>query len=306
MQESLTLKEDIRQSLLGNGAVAVGFADVADVDPAFDRFFDNWLALQMNGALKYMENHREVRRNPHYILPGARSVISLAFPYFQPGKRDPSLPMISMYAFGRDYHKAIRSLISPSLRTLNAIPGAANRICIDSAPLPERYWAMKAGIGRLGRNGSIIIDGAGGYIFLAEILSTIHFPHDSPSTRRCIGCGRCLEVCPTKAISRDGVDARRCLSALTIETKGEWSLSQKNLMRSAPPTLFGCDRCQMCCPHNRGVPHTSIPDFQARDAVVNLSPDQLMSMTPRQFTDLFAGTPLMRTGLADMQRNSLR
>lgn len=300
-------KEQLRATILATGAVAVGFAEASDVSADFHGHFRRWLAKGMAGPLHYMNNHSEARTNPSYLLPGAATVISLAFPYFPARRRADDAPMVGMYAYGRDYHKTIRSLTKSLLAHLNARYGAENRLCVDSAPLPERYWALRAGIGRKGRNSTIIVEEAGSFVVLAEILTTLAVEPDAPSAQDCLGCGRCLRACPTGALTAEGLDASRCLSALTIEVKGEWDENQKRIMATEKgrATLFGCDRCQTCCPHNSGVIPTPIKDFLPRRAILDLRPEELIKMTEEEFAARFSGTPLMRGGLDSLRRNAL-
>lgn len=306
MRLSATEKKRLRERILSLGAVAAGFAAAREVSESFKQDFLEWQRKGMAGDLGYMQANTDLRFNPDKLLPGARTVISMAFSYNQPDLRDTSLPMLSKYAWGRDYHKTIRSLTKPLLNELKDRYGAENRLCVDSAPIPERYWAMRAGIGRRARNGSIIIDRAGSFVFLAEILTTLDIEPDSPSVKTCLDCGLCIRACPSGAITPHGIDASRCLAALTIEKSGAWDPAQKVIMRlpGADFTLFGCDRCQQCCPHNAGIPTTVIADFKPRPQIVRLTADDLQDMDEEEFLKRFAGTPLIRTGLAGLQRNA--
>lgn len=313
------MKDFIRSLPQLADACAIGFAAAERVDKTFDDFFSRWLADGKNGSLDYMANHRELRSNPQKLLPGAKTVIAIAFSYNQPVLRDKSLPMIARYAYGKDYHNVLRQILKKAVTELQQHFGGDYRICIDSAPIPERYWALRASIGRRGRNGCVIVDGAGSFIFLTEILTTLEIKPDEPTTRTCLDCGRCIRECPTGALTPDGLDASRCLSALTIERKGPWTDSERRIMAlpAARSTLFGCDRCQTVCPHNAAIPATPIdallPKRQTASSAdtkngldtLTLTSDDILHLSQDDFDNKFAGSPLRRPGLDALRRNAL-
>ncbi len=299
-------REDIRKSLLDTGAVAVGFAAAVPIDSAVAADYDNWITSGCNAGMDYLARHAPLRRDPTNVLEGAKTVISTAFSYNPSVRRSAHLPVIATYAYGDDYHDVLRRRLSPAITTLREALGGEWRICTDTAPLPERYWAMRAGIGRLGLNGSIIIDGYGSRIFLAEILTTVEIIPDVPSTRRCMECGVCLKTCPGKAIGRNcHIDARRCLSYLTIEHKGDFP-SDADVVHtpSGRHTLYGCDICIEVCPHNRNIPPTAIPEFALRPDIATLTAEQAVVMTQSQFSELFRGSAIKRARLVGLQRNA--
>lgn len=266
-----TVREELRDALLHTGAIAVGFAKAECVDADCMADYDAWLAEGCHASMEYLRTRRDLRSDPRMLLEGARTVISLAFPYLPPRLRDESLPHVARFAYGRDYHKVIPRLLRPVCRAIAEKYGATTRICVDSAPIMERYWALRAGVGRRGRNGTVIVDGYGSYIFLAEILTSLPLEPDEPTCELCADCGLCLRKCPAGALRPDGtVDAGRCLSYLSIESPKPLSERDRSLLK-ASRTLFGCDACQECCPHNRAVPCTSIEDFHPGDALLTLS-----------------------------------
>lgn len=250
------LREEIRQRLLGAGALAVGFAKAEPVTPEVMNTYERWLEQGRNAGMAYMNRYKEVRRNPRLLLEaGAESIISMAFSYSSTEQRNTNLPHIARYALLPDYHKWIRRLVAES----GACPllGSEHtdwRLCVDTAPIFERYWAFKAGIAVRGRNGAAIIPGVGAEILLAEIITTKKFEPDIPATESCLNCNACLRACPTGALQTDGtIDCDRCLSYLTIEHKGSWTdprhLAAAKSLKDHP-TLFGCDRCIEACPLN--------------------------------------------------------
>lgn len=291
-----------------SGCCAVGFAVAEPVDKDIVDKFDAWLDTGMNAGMDYMRNHREIRLDPRLLLDGARTVISLAFNYNPPRKRDESLPMIAAYAFGDDYHDAIRKRLAPVIEKLREEFGGEYRVCIDSAPIMERYWAMKAGIGVLGMNGSVIVGEAGSNVFLAEIVTTLAIEPDSPSADFCERCGKCIDACPTNSLRSDGIiDCRRCLNYLTIEHRGEWTENasvEAMATKEGRATLYGCDRCLSVCPHNLKAPATGIEEFQPRESVLKLTAEEVISMTQEDFSRTFKASPIKRAKLAGLRRNA--
>lgn len=309
-------KERLKASILATGAIAVGVAEAGEVDRSCLDHFDRWLDAGNAAGMDWLRNHRTLRRNPAALLDGARSVVSIAYPYAQPRRRHAALPQIAMYAYGKDYHKVIPKLLRPVCQSLQAATGAATRICVDSAPIPERYWAMKAGIGRLGDNGSIIIDGYGSFVFLCEIITTLPLPPDSPSTKECMHCGRCRTVCPGRAIScgsgAASIRPQRCLSYLTIEQRGELPTTGESAaaLDSAAGlnTLYGCDICQLACPYNADTdPSLTLPQFlPAGEAILSLSAADAKALDADGWDALTIGSAMRRARAEQLQRNAAR
>ncbi len=284
------------------GAAAVGFVAVGDVDADAQKQYDSWLEAGMQAGMGYMERNREVRNSPGLMLEGAQTMIITAFNYHTAER--PCLG-ISRYALGSDYHNALRRQLRPMMHRLNE-QGAESRLLIDSAPLRERYWAEKAGLGFIGRNSQLIIPGIGSYCFLATILTTAPLPagYKPPVVEDgCGDCRRCRDACPGKAItSTRSIDARRCISYLTIEApRAEGSDFQWPADVKQGSRLFGCDTCQDVCPYNSEASTKVIDRLMARPEVLGLTADELAAMTPEQFDGRFAGSPLRRAGLTHLQ-----
>ncbi len=301
-----TDREGIRRCLLETGAVAVGFARAEPISTAAAADYDSWIATGCHAGMDYLVRHAPLRLNPANVLEDVKTVISIAFNYNPPIRRSSKLPVIATYAYGDDYHDVLRRRLEPVVTLLRETLGGNWRICIDTAPLPERYWAMRSGIGRRGLNGSVIIDGYGSRIFLAEILTTTEISPDTPSERRCIECGACIRACPGKAIGQEcHIDTRHCLSYLTIEHKGDFPPDIDVLHTSAGQrTLYGCDICIEVCPHNHNVPTTTISEFTLRPAIATLTACQASAMTQPQFSETFRGSAIKRARLAGLQRNA--
>lgn len=296
-------REGLRAALFEAGAAAVGFASAGPVSEDENRRLRGWLAAGHHAGMAWMERHADLRRDLDNVLPGTRTVISLAFPYAPERERPSDLPYLSRYAYGTDYHEAIRSLLTAVLEQTGILSSC--RICIDSAPVSERFWAIRAGIGYRGDNGALIVPGIGPEVFLAEILTTIEFEPDSPSYAECLHCGVCLRACPTGALQADGtIDCRRCISYLTIEHRGPWTDPDAIAAMSTPAgrtSLFGCDRCITACPlrNDTSSPHTW---NQPLPAMLALTPSDIPARQS-EFKRRFAHTALLRPGLQNLLRN---
>ena len=254
-RDSGRLREEIRKKLLDAGAAAVGFAEASEAEDDVVKTYDGWIADGNHAGMDYMLNHREVRKDARLLLEGAKTIISMAFSYQSSAKRDSDLKNISEYALLPDYHKWIKKLIRKS--GIGELLGEENkdwRICVDTAPLFERYWAQKSGIAVRGLNGAAIVPGAGAKVFLAEIISTAKFESDIPLHGDCERCGACIKACPTGALTPQGIiDCNKCISYLTIEHRGEWTDPRHReamATEEGRASLFGCDRCISACPHN--------------------------------------------------------
>ncbi|MCM1029385.1 MAG: DUF1730 domain-containing protein [Pseudoflavonifractor sp.] len=287
--------------MASTGAAAWGVAKLSEVDPQADRLFHAWLDDGCGASMDWLARYPEMRRDPRLLLPGARSIIVAAFPYRPAGERPkPRLP-ISLYALGNDYHTALRDRLQPAADHL-----AQARICIDSAPLRERYWAVKAGLGAIGRNNLLIIPGLGSMNFLACILTTIEIETGNhpelPAGHLCRHCGApCRRACPTGAIRPDAtIDARRCIAYLTIEHRGPFPEAT-----DLHGHLFGCDDCALACPYNQlplpeGHP---IAELHPRPDTMTLSPESIATTSARAFARQFASSPLARARLDSLRRN---
>lgn len=290
------IKSRIRSALLEAGACAVGFATAGPVRAEVTGKFERWLGSGHHGALGYMERHGNLRRNPTGLLEGVKSVVSVAWPYLPARLRAESEPFVARYAYCADYHKVVRKLLKPLCRGWEREWGMAWRICVDSAPIAERYWAVESGVGYVGANGCLIVPGVGSWVFLSEILLSEALPADAPCKESCRGCGACVKACPTGALGIDGlVDCRLCVSALTVECPGG--------ARGEGATLAGCDRCQEVCPHNRGARPSQVEAFVPLESVLSLKGEEIERMGDEEFRKRFAGTSFWRMGAEGLKAN---
>lgn len=298
------------------GAVCAGVANARPISETEKNCYAKWLEAGRNATMHYLTNWAEIRFDPRRLLEGGRSIISLAFPYASGNG------IIASYAQGNDYHHVIRKKLKWAVNSIKGLIDGDFRICIDSAPVLERVWAERCGIGTRGRNGLIYIPGYGSRVFLAEIITTHefdfeglifnrHFPNrDIPREICPESCDMCGRTCPSKALQTDGtVDARRCLSYLTIEHRGEWDTLGKEAMstKAGKHTLFGCDLCQRSCPRNQISVKTEdiLPEFLSRHKTAGITPETILSMTSEEIDVVFNKSPLKRARPDGLRRNAL-
>ncbi|MDE6160056.1 MAG: DUF1730 domain-containing protein [Muribaculaceae bacterium] len=281
------------------GAIAWGVAEAGPVADADNRLYDAWLARGAHGPLAYMERNGAVRRDPRLLLDGARSIVVLAFAIRQ--RRHSS--HIADFALGSDYHDVLRARLRPVAEAIEAEFGGATRICVDSAPLRERYWAERAGVGKCGLNGRLIVPGYGSDVLLAEVLAEALLPPTPQSAEIfCVGCRRCVDACPVGALDGcGGVDAGRCLACATIELRGPLPPGTRLHGR-----LAGCDTCGRVCPLNaQAVAIEPLPELQPREAVLALTPAAAAALDAGEFARIFRGSAVKRLKLEGLHRNAL-
>jgi epoxyqueuosine reductase len=267
-----------------------------------------WLAAGHHGQMAYMQENVEVRSDPRHsgMLPSACSVIVLATAYTRSRALEGPAPgRIARYAQGRDYHPVLYDRTRPLRRYLQAA-GEQVRACVDTLPTLERAWAARAGVGFVGKNACVIVPGIGSHVLLSLLITSAELEPDAPLRERCGGCRLCLDVCPTRAfVAPKQLDARRCISYLTIEHDGA---IDESLRADMGPWLFGCDACQDVCPFNRGraVPHgPSGPDhFAPRERLAELGAEDFLAMDEACFDRYSRGSPLRRAGRESMARNA--
>jgi len=290
----------VRRLSDGLGVTALGVARVEAVEQSVMDSYCRWIADGMHGSMSYLDRYLDIRTNPELLLPGARSIIVAAFNYYPKQFQNPSVPQFAYYAYGLDYHDVVRGRLGTLTDRIRSAMGGEFRVCVDTAPLFERYWAEKAGIGVRGINSQLIIPGKGSYFFLGEILTTLDIEPDIPSQGDCGKCGACIKACPAKAINGDGtVDASKCLSYLTIEHRGDFP--EHTVLGNH---VYGCDECQKSCPHNRRAVATEIEEFSPSQAFLSLDREKIMDMTASGFNAVFRRSAVKRTKLAGLIRNA--
>ncbi len=270
--------------------------------------YEEWISKGYHGTMEYLREHLPLKEHPGTLLPGVRSIIAVGLNYYQPFEHVVGEPKVARYAMGRDYHKVLRGkLRALEAQLLQEHPEAGFRPCVDSAPVFERDYARLAGLGWFGKNTMLINSHRGSWFFIGLLLTTIDFEPDVPADGGCGTCTRCIEACPTGAIvheeGRWQVDARRCISYLTIEQKGPLPEGLRT------DWTFGCDVCQEVCPFNQ--PRESQPlrsavtkerDFLNRRRWPNLA--QLAQIEEREWDLLTQGSPVRRAGREGLRRNA--
>lgn len=284
---------------LKTGAAACGMTHACRVSDRMSEIYDSWVSEGCNGEMVYCGKYAEVRRDPRLLLDNAKTLICTAFPYYNENCQLPLSSRISRYAWGDDYHYAIKSRLGRLALFITENFGGECRVLVDSAPIMERYWAVKSGIGYIGRNGQLIVPGAGSYCFLGEVLWTGELPDDEPCSLGCASCMTCVKACPGNALDGSGrCDARRCISYLTIEHRSDLP-PDANLSGS----IYGCDICQKVCPHNAGISPTPIPEFGPVNPILNCDVEEIMDMTSSHYRRLTRRSAMQRVPLQQLRRN---
>ena len=268
------------------------------------RRLEAWLNKGMHGTMHYMEKYFDQRINPALLVPGARSVITLLKNYFPAEKQQPGNPKIASYAYGNDYHEVIKNQLNQLLQELQESIGAFNgRGFVDSAPVLERSWAKKTGLGWIGKNGNLIHKQSGSYFFIATLIVDVELEYDHPLAKDyCGSCTRCIDACPTQAILPDKVvDGSKCISYFTIELKD--LLIPEDMKGRFDSWMFGCDTCQDVCPWNRFSKPNNEPAFTPLPGLLNMSAGEWENMTEEGFRQLFKHSPLKRSKFKVIQRN---
>jgi len=263
-----------------------------------------WLKKGMHGEMQYMENHFDKRLDPRLLVDGARSVISLGLNYYtEDNQADGLAPKLSKYAYGADYHHVIKDKLKQLLHIINQKIGEVNgRAFVDSAPVLDKVWAKKAGLGWIGKNANLINKQTGSFFFLAELIVDLELEYDiEPTADHCGTCTRCMDACPTEAIVAPYVvDGSRCISYLTIELKNEIPAEFKGKMDN---WMFGCDICQDVCPWNKfSVLHTE-PAFKPHPELLNINQKDWEDITHDVFQEVFKTSAVKRTKFAGLKRN---
>jgi epoxyqueuosine reductase len=258
---------------------------------------ERWLNQNYQGELAYMANHFDKRLNPNLLVDGSKSVISLLLNYYPETTPDSDSYRISKYAYGQDYHTVIKDKLKELLFYIQNEIGEVNgRAFVDSAPVLDKAWAAKSGLGWIGKNSNLITQQVGSFYFIAELIVDLDLEYDTPTTDHCGTCTACLDACPTQAIVAPYVvDGSKCISYFTIELKNEMPTEMQGHWND---WIFGCDVCQDVCPWNRFSIQHNEPRFFANPDRLNFSKKEWKEMTAETFQAVFGKTPLMRAGLA--------
>lgn len=313
MHTDKSLKDNIKAEALRLGFFVCGFAKAGPVTDAMRQHYLDWLAEGRNADMAYLNNNLDKRFDPRLLVPGVKTIVVVALNYFPAHRLPEGEPQIADYALGLDYH----DIVKQKLRQLAANVGITDyRAFVDTAPVLERYWAVQAGLGWIGKNQQLIIPHAGsefflGELFIADELQPDALQPDELKPNRCGTCHRCVDACPTHAISLPAkhvegygditrFDARRCLSYQTIENRGELADEAKAAMGD---TFYGCDRCQRACPWNRFATPNTEPQLQPREELLAMTRQKWDNLTVEDYRRLFKGSAVKRAKYEGLMRN---
>lgn len=301
-----SLSEQIKQKALEIGFHKIGIVR-AEALEAERANFNSWIASGFQGEMAWMEREPDKRTDPRLLFPSAKSVIVVAINYYTPHKHegDQSEGKISRYAWGDDYHEVLKEKLRVLLNWIKSEnPEADGKICVDTAPIMDKAWAVRAGIGWLGKHSNVITQECGSWIFIGEILLNLSLDYETEIVPdHCGSCTMCLDACPTSAIVEPYVvDSRKCLSHATIELRSE--VLPVEIEEHLEGWLYGCDICQDVCPWNRFEKPSSEARFEPRNGETSANLDLIMSLTPEQYAERFRGTAIKRAKLTGLKRNA--
>ena len=306
------LTEKIKAEAKGLGFFACGIAKAEAVDSDTADGYRRWIADGGHASMHYLADNIDKRLDPRLLMPGVKSIVCVALSY-APAKTIPADQyQIAYYAYGKDYHDVMKQ----KLHALASACGITTyRAFCDTAPVLERYWAQRAGLGWIGRNHQLIIPHAGSMFFLGELFVTDTLHYDSPTPNRCGRCHACLDACPTSSIinNQSSFISSRCLSYLTIEHRGPFPHSSFLIPNSSflipnssfliPNSIYGCDICQLACPWNRFAVPTTEPSFQPSEALLTMTKEKWHNLTEEQYRQLFKGSAVKRAKYVGLMRN---
>ena len=294
--------ESIKSKAKALGFLSCGISKADFLEEEAPRL-EQWLNQNHHGEMAYMANHFDKRLDPRVLVPGAKSVVSLLLNYHSEEKQtDVEAPKIASYAFGDDYHKVIKDKLKQLMSFIHQEIGEVQgRVFVDSAPVMDKAWAAKSGLGWIGKNTNLISKKAGSFFFIAELILDLELEHDLPATDHCGSCTACIDACPTDALLAPyQIDGSKCISYVTIELKNEIPTDFQGKMDN---WAFGCDVCQTVCPWNRFATPHSEPAFNPSDELLSLSKNEWEEMTQEVFSVIFKNSAIKRTKYEGLKRN---
>jgi len=301
-----SLANKIKTHALGLGFHKVGITRTEPLKEEVERLFD-WLDAGYHGEMAWMQRWAEKRVDPSEILPNAKSIVVVALNYFTPHEHQspPGSGKISRYAWGDDYHDIVREKLNELVHRIKREDPAANaRACVDTAPVMEKAWAVRSGLGWIGKSSNLITTDLGSWVFIGEVLLDIELDYDAEVVAdHCGTCTACIDACPTAAIVEPHVvDARKCLSYATIELRDD--VLPASIESKMEGWLYGCDICQDVCPWNRFEQPTDETRFEPRNGKTELELDQVLQFTPEEYATRFRKSAMKRTKLTALKRNA--
>ena len=274
-----------------------GVAKAEAVPEGIVHSYNKWIEQEKHGTMSYLERNSEKRFNPTLLVEGCKSIVVVAMNYAP----QEEIEGMASYALGKDYHKVVKDRLFILLNNINTVHTIKGRAFCDSAPVLERYWAVMAGLGWIGRNRQLIIPNRGSYYFLGEILIDAELVYDTPFTENhCGNCRKCIEKCPAGALLDNGFDARKCLSYLTIEHRG---MLPENIGKKMGNCFYGCDCCLKACPHNRFSTPNDTEEFKPKEELQAMDIKRWQELTKEQYNMLFEKSAVERCGYEQLMRN---
>ena len=301
MSTTLPYKKLIKLEADRLGFISCGVSKADFLEEEAPRL-EQWLKEGKNGQMGYMENHFDKRLDPRLLVPGAKSVISLLYNYYPAVNQRDDTYKISKYAYGRDYHFVIKDKLKSLFEYIkNEIGAVEGRVFVDSAPVLDKAWAARSGLGWIGKNSNLLAKKTGSFFFIAELILDLELEPDTPVTDHCGSCTACIDACPTEAIHEPyRVDGSKCISYFTIELKEEIPQSEKGKFDD---WMFGCDICQDVCPWNRFSKAHNEPLFDPHPDLLAFTKSDWEEITQETFGKIFQKSAVKRTKFAGLQRN---
>lgn len=279
------------------GASYTGIIEAGPVDKHAIEVYERWLNAGQNGSMDYCAQYSGVRNDPRELLPGAKSLIICLFNYLTPQHTGLGVRAVADYALGRDYHKTVRQRLNGVAKAINNRFGATSRVCVDTAPLRERYWAERAGVGFIGLNNYLIVPDVGSQFVIGTIITSMPLPHTPTFTQQhlehlkksCRNCMKCIDACPTSAILADGrCLTKKCLAYLTTEARPRPAIKELN------GRIMGCDICRKACPHFNPNEVGNLSDFEPRQQLASLTLEKWQELSAEQRNTITLGSALRR------------
>lgn len=291
----------IKQKALELGFFSCGISKAEFLEEEAPRL-EKWLQQGMHGEMKYMENHFDKRLDPTKLVEGSKSVVSLLYNYYPENQQRDDSFKISKYAYGQDYHFVVKDKLKQLLAFIQAEIGEVHgRAFVDSAPVLDKAWAKRSGLGWLGKNANLLTKQVGSFYFIAELIIDLDLAYDTPVTDHCGSCTACIDACPTQAIVEPYVvDGSKCISYFTIELKDSIPTEFKNTFDD---WAFGCDVCQDVCPWNKFSKAHAEPLFQPDERLLNYSKNEWQEITEAVFNEIFKKSAVKRTKFEGLKRN---
>jgi len=302
--QQLFHSEQIKQKALRLGFSDIGFTKVEHLINEEKRL-KQWLDAGYHAGMGYMENHFEKRVDPSRLVPGAKTVISVLLNYYpKEHQRHSDAPKVSKYAYGKDYHFTVKAKLKQLFDFIkkDLYPGLSGRYFVDSAPVLDRAWAVRAGLGWIGKNTNLISKRWGSFVFIGEMIVNLEIKTETKEVKNACGnCTRCIDACPTGAILKPyTIDSRRCISYLTIENKDEIPDEFAGKLENY---AFGCDICQDVCPWNKNIIPAEEPDFYPSDEFLDMTKEEWYKIDDTGFKKIFGSTPLKRSSYTGLKKN---